>query len=292
MTIKEIAKLSGVSKSTVSRVINNQAGVSEDARIKVNEVVRKHNFVLNRSASNIKKNKKVYLVLTTRLDSYSETRVIRGLMKRDTKSEFLITETQFSIDRTKEIINNNANVSGIIIFAISGEDYSFINNISIPVVTIGQKDASERYNYYFPDFDSVYNLVKKHTLDKPIFLGYDKNDMTMLNRYKGACSAINKDIEYLECDSFGHINIKKLSTGYNTFICATDSIALIAYKFILRNNISDYKILCVGSNKQLNFIIENLYYVNYHYKDAGNIIMDKLIKHEQFNILSEYEIIN
>lgn len=43
----EIAKLAGVSRSTVSRVINNYANVPPETREKVMEIVRKHRYVPN-----------------------------------------------------------------------------------------------------------------------------------------------------------------------------------------------------------------------------------------------------
>lgn len=50
MTIKDIAKISGVSVSTVSRVLNNHPDVSEDVRHKVMAVVEKYNYIPNNSA--------------------------------------------------------------------------------------------------------------------------------------------------------------------------------------------------------------------------------------------------
>jgi LacI family transcriptional regulator len=44
MLIKEVAKLSGVSRSTVSRVINNDPNVKESTRARVLEVIRKVNY--------------------------------------------------------------------------------------------------------------------------------------------------------------------------------------------------------------------------------------------------------
>jgi LacI family transcriptional regulator len=44
MLIKEIAKLSGVSRSTVSRVINDDPNVKESTRTRVLEVIRKENY--------------------------------------------------------------------------------------------------------------------------------------------------------------------------------------------------------------------------------------------------------
>ena len=58
MTIKDIAKESGYSVGTVSRVLNNSAQVSEKARKKVMEVVEKYHFQLNSNAKHLKKQTK------------------------------------------------------------------------------------------------------------------------------------------------------------------------------------------------------------------------------------------
>ena len=47
MTIKEIARLAGVSTSAVSIVLNNRPGVSENTRKKVQEIIRQNNYVPN-----------------------------------------------------------------------------------------------------------------------------------------------------------------------------------------------------------------------------------------------------
>lgn len=54
VTIRDIAKEAGVAVSTVSRVLNNRPDVSESTKQKVNEVVRKRNFVPNSNAKHLK----------------------------------------------------------------------------------------------------------------------------------------------------------------------------------------------------------------------------------------------
>ena len=54
VTIRDIAKEAGVAVSTVSRVLNNHPDVSESTKQKVNEVVRKRNFVPNSNAKHLK----------------------------------------------------------------------------------------------------------------------------------------------------------------------------------------------------------------------------------------------
>ena len=54
MTIKDIAKESGYSVSTVSRVLNNRDDVSPEAEKKIRRIVAEHNFVPNGNAKHLK----------------------------------------------------------------------------------------------------------------------------------------------------------------------------------------------------------------------------------------------
>ncbi|MBO4377208.1 MAG: LacI family DNA-binding transcriptional regulator [Lachnospiraceae bacterium] len=54
MTIKDIAKETGYSIGTVSRVLNNHPNVSDKARKIITEAVDRHGFILNVSAKNLK----------------------------------------------------------------------------------------------------------------------------------------------------------------------------------------------------------------------------------------------
>ncbi|MDD7402542.1 MAG: LacI family DNA-binding transcriptional regulator [Butyribacter sp.] len=55
MTIKDIAKLSGYGIGTVSRVINNQPGVSDKAKKKIQKVIEESNYEPNESARSLKR---------------------------------------------------------------------------------------------------------------------------------------------------------------------------------------------------------------------------------------------
>lgn len=55
MTIKEIAKLAGVSVATVSRVINNSSKVHPDTQKRIEKLMEEHNFVPNKVARSLSK---------------------------------------------------------------------------------------------------------------------------------------------------------------------------------------------------------------------------------------------
>jgi len=53
LNLEDIARLSGVSRSTVSRVINRSPHVSEETRQRVNDVIAAHNYVPNTAARSL-----------------------------------------------------------------------------------------------------------------------------------------------------------------------------------------------------------------------------------------------
>ena len=55
MTIKDIARLSGVSVSTVSRVLNDHPDVSDDNRKRVLQVIQQYNYIPNNAARSLVK---------------------------------------------------------------------------------------------------------------------------------------------------------------------------------------------------------------------------------------------
>lgn len=56
MNIKDIARLSGVGVSTVSRVINNHPDVKQSTREKVLQIIKDSNYIPNNSARILKQN--------------------------------------------------------------------------------------------------------------------------------------------------------------------------------------------------------------------------------------------
>ena len=158
-TILDIARLAGVSKSTVSRVINNESGVKEETKIKVLKVIKENNFSPSKSARELRGIKvKTYGILVTRLDSNSESQVVRGITKELYKNncDYLILENQFSVEKTKHFVDTlvKRDVDGFIVFAIANEKYDFLRNTGKKVVLIGQ-DVEGFNCIVYDDYNAV-----------------------------------------------------------------------------------------------------------------------------------------
>ncbi|MCA9978718.1 MAG: LacI family DNA-binding transcriptional regulator, partial [Anaerolineales bacterium] len=52
-TIEDIARLANVSKSTVSRALNNSSLVKQETREQIQAIAREYNFLLNAPARNL-----------------------------------------------------------------------------------------------------------------------------------------------------------------------------------------------------------------------------------------------
>ena len=74
MTIKDIAKRSGVSVSTVSRVLNERPDVSDAIRQKVLAVVKETGYIPNNSARDLVRTRSEAIGVVTRgLGSWTKT---------------------------------------------------------------------------------------------------------------------------------------------------------------------------------------------------------------------------
>ncbi len=83
MTIKDIAKLSGVGVSTVSRVLNDRPDVSEESRRKVLSVIAEHNYLPNNSARSLVRTKSDAIGLVVRgVQNPFYTGIIRAIERR------------------------------------------------------------------------------------------------------------------------------------------------------------------------------------------------------------------
>lgn len=58
-SLHDVAKLAGVSKSTVSRVVNDEYGVKESTKIKVLKAISECGYMVNQVAKDLKSQKPI-----------------------------------------------------------------------------------------------------------------------------------------------------------------------------------------------------------------------------------------
>lgn len=125
LTIKDIARLSGVGKSTVSRVMNNEGSVSPQTRERVEAVIRSQGFTPSKSARAMRgQSDKVVAIIVSRLDSPSENQAVRTMLPLLYQQGFdpIVMESQFETRLVEEHLNvlRQRNVDGVILFGFTG----------------------------------------------------------------------------------------------------------------------------------------------------------------------------
>ena len=78
ITIKDIAKLSGVSFKTVSRVINNEKNVKDTTRERVEKLLKEFNFSVNYNAKRLASNslKQIAIITNTEDNELNKNYII------------------------------------------------------------------------------------------------------------------------------------------------------------------------------------------------------------------------
>ena len=147
ITIDDVAKLAGVSKSTVSQFLNKRYEyMSEKTRNKIEKVVEELNFQPNHFASNLKRQKTamVGIIVANILHTLS-TEIIRIIEHKLQEQGIQVIICNSDDDPQREIdhikLLTSINVSGLIIFPTGDnyEEYNKLLNDHIPIVFIDRK---------------------------------------------------------------------------------------------------------------------------------------------------------
>ena len=146
ITINEIAKRAGVSKATVSRVLNNSKPVSEDIKNRVLSVIQDTNFKPNAVARSLSLKKSHLIgIIIPDLSNPVFSRIIAGIESyiRNLDYSLLITATDFDIEMKIQHIHilKDKGVDGLILVTDHGnsEFYQAMLAFEKPIIMIGSE---------------------------------------------------------------------------------------------------------------------------------------------------------
>lgn len=175
LTIREIAKMAGVSPTAVSFVINNKEGVSEETRRNVNAVIERTNFrpSLNSRRLYFKKSFNISIVIRNTSSPFNDLfyfEIAKGLLQKSKEFGYNIVFTDISVNGSEvvlpEIIKQN-DTDGIIFLqdtekAILNE----VNRHNIPYVIIDSHISSNDYTCINADYELSSYVATKYLMDK------------------------------------------------------------------------------------------------------------------------------
>ena len=142
MNIKDIAKLSGVGVSTVSRVLNNHPDVKQSTREKVLEVIKESNYIPNNSARILKQvNTKNIGVLVKGVFNPFFSEIVNDIGSAISKSTYtmVLQQNDFTFGDdfdTLQAFIKEKRLQGVICLGLNFETITKenINSLDVPVV--------------------------------------------------------------------------------------------------------------------------------------------------------------
>ncbi len=304
MNINKIAELAGVSRTTISRYLNN-GYVSEKNREKIQKIIEETGYVPSSFAQTLR-TKKTNLVgvIVPKISSSTISRIVDGIsieLKKDGYN-ILLGNTDLDVEKEIEYLNifKNNEVDGIIFLAktITNRHLEIMEKLKIPIVIIGQN--IDNYScVYHNDYEASYEVVKELIKSKCKnigFIGVSEEDIAVgIDRKQGYINALKDNHiyinqEYIKIGDFsfesGYECCKDLiskNQDIDGIFCATDNIAIGAMEYLKTQHIKIPQQICIvsiGDIKESKVVTPKLSTVHYYYKTSGiegaKILMDKI----------------
>lgn len=261
LTIKDVANLSGVSKSTVSRVINNRKYVSKKNRERVSNIINETGYIPNNIARSLVTNKTyaIGLIIPDITNPfYSETAKIIEDTIRELGYSLIICNTDNRSDLQNDYINilKQRKIDGIIFGSVRINDTN-VTNLSVqelPYITYHRKLKNENTNYIISDDITGIKIAVKYLVDlghKNIaYISGPTSFSTGINRLNGFIEARNifnlnnsndliKKGGYSEYQSWQATKaIINLTPRPSAIIAANDLMAISALDCILHHGLA------------------------------------------------------
>ena len=208
MNIRDIARLSGVGVSTVSRVLNNHPDVKESTREKVIKVIKESNYVPNNSARILKQNntKNIGVLVKGVFNPFfSEMLNVIGHEINKNNYTMILQQNDYGLEQEIEkltVFVKEKRLQGIICLGGNFTDIAedSFKNLDIPIIltSINSLTLNNKNNFstvgidnFKAAYDATTYLINKGHKNIAIIIG-EENDLSVSWwRYKGYREALN-----------------------------------------------------------------------------------------------------
>lgn len=298
LTIKEIAELSGVGKSTVSRFLND-GYVSETVKEKIERVISENNYEPNVFARGIKaKNNRFIGVIVPCLDSTITSTILMQLDNRLRELGYIPLIINTNHDISLELANlenlSRLKVEGIILVAteVRDEHKIFVKKSKIPVLFVGQicDEAYSIANDEIGAGKTVGSYVAKLGHKDILYVGVNEKDILVGSiRKRAVINELKKydcDVQIIESD-FSFDKTEALVFEYlkdnkvTCIICATDNMAFGTIKALNTLGVKipeEVSVVGFGGYKVSDIIIPSLTTVRFFNEMTGKLAAESIVK--------------
>lgn len=203
VTLKDVAKVAGVSYATVSRALSGSPEISENTRKRVVRICEEMGYTPNSVArSMVMKRTNIIGLIVTSIDNpfMSEMTAHLEIYARQCDYNLMVCNSSYNLDLEKEVFSllMGRKVDGIIMIPVGSESYEALRvfTAQVPTVFIGENMIDLPENYVSVDnttgmqqaTEYLYSLGHRRIL----YLGQRDNSMTHRLRADGYYNACKK----------------------------------------------------------------------------------------------------
>ncbi len=304
VTIKDVAKLAGVSISTVSRVINDSKPVSKEVREKVLEIVKETGYRPNDVARSLVTRRSYLIgVIVNDLSNSYVAEMVKGVEEVGKMYDFDILLCSSYYDKEAQLkylgLLDRKQAEGLILigYKYDKEIIQKLNELNKPTIFFTRDIIDESLKYVKIDSKSAMfemtNYVIKNGHKNLLYVSDYKEKSTYENdKIQGFKNAIkDNDVnkyEILEVQGrkyrdgyrFGE-KISSKDMDYSAIICTNDEIAYGIMNALSDNGIKvpeDVSVVGYGGYKESKIIRPSLTTISEPYYDIGAVAIRNLIK--------------
>ncbi|MCR5310584.1 MAG: LacI family transcriptional regulator [Lachnospiraceae bacterium] len=220
MTTEELAKIIGVSRVTLSKVINGVGGVSPKTEAKIRKYIEEYNFEPNSKArSLVGKEEQIIGFFSAYSDTYAGVSkditshfatelvnlVANCAQKRGYKTLVYLTDVEQDVKSIAKIFNSKL-VRGAILLGYNtgNEDIEKLGKLGVPLVLVNQERDSHYKNVVAVNMDdqvSAYFAIEKlveYGHKNLLYIGCERNRLPAIRRHEGVKSALEKNKDRIE----------------------------------------------------------------------------------------------
>lgn len=305
ITIKDVAKLSGVSISTVSRVINDSKPVSPEVRKKVLSVIEETGYKPNDVARSLVTRRSYLIgVIVNNLAQSYVADIVRGIEEIGKMYDYdiLLCSSYFSKDAQKKYLQllDRKQAEGIFLVGHSFDDeiLELAKSLNKPCVYFTKK-IKENMEYisidYFAAAYEATNFLIKQGYKKIAYISDYENGVTVEEEKIAGYKKAFKDNELnTKAQNMYVANGRRYNHAYalgpsilkdikkiDAILCSNDELAIGVMNYLLDNGVKvpeDVSVMGFGNVKEGQFVRPQLTTIGEPFYDYGAVGMRMLIK--------------
>lgn len=245
ITTANLAKLAGISRATVDRVLNNRGGVKLETEETILRLAKEHGYRPNHSARSLStgKTNSIGIVIPNLRNSFFANLLdVITVAAHELQYSTLVQIYQDTPENETECVYNlyDRNVDGIILLSMQEEKESIklFDSLKIPVVTLCNSIEGYtciRPNYKLAMYDAT-NYIISHGYKKIIYVSpplqymETQNMNSMKDRYDGFLEGIKKISEYKTLITTDYLtqlsNMSNDELQSSAILCSNDMYAI------------------------------------------------------------------